>query len=97
MPNQRNCEKLKTLGLPSKKRYNLELCLKKDDKIWFDKKTNANAFKDFFGNLVSDLVTKVPPPSNRFGLDAVRIYYQCILGLLPSRFNFPNVTEVLVI
>ena len=87
----------KSLGLPSKKGTISNICLKKDDKICFDDKTNANAFKDFFCNLASDLVAKLPPPSNRFGLDTVRNYYQDILGLLLSKFEFSNVTEDLVL
>ena len=84
---------LKSLGLPSKKGTISNICLKKDDKICFDDKTNANTFKKLFCNLASDLVAKLPPPSKRFGLDTARSYYQDILGLLPSRFKFSNVTE----
>ena len=84
---------LKSLGLPSKKGTISNICLKKDDKICFDDKTNANTFKEFFCNLASDLVAKLPPPPKRFGLDTVHNYYQDILGLLPSKFEFSNVTE----
>ena len=84
---------LKSLGLPSKKGTILNICLKNVDKICFDDKTNANTFKEFFCNLASDLVTKLPPPPKRFGLDAVHNYYQDILGLLPSKFKFSNVAE----
>ena len=61
--------------------------------ICFDVKTNANTLKEFFCNLASDLVAKLPPPSKKIGLDTVRNYYQDILGLLPSKFKFLNVTE----
>ena len=88
---------LKSLGLPSEKGTILNICLTKDDKILFDNKTNANAFREFFCYLASDLVSKLPPPPNRFGLDTVRNYYQDILGLLPSKFKFSNVTEGLVL
>ena len=84
---------LKSLGLPSKKGTISNICLKKDDKIYFDDKINANTFKEFFCNLASDLVAKLPLPSKRFGLNTVRSYYQDILGLLPSKFKFSNVTE----
>ena len=87
---------LKSLGLPSKKGLS-NICLKKDDKICFDDKTNANTFKEFFSNLASDLVAKLPPSSKRFGLDTVRNYYQDVLGLLPSKFKFSNETEDLVL
>ena len=84
---------LKSLGLTSKKGTILNICLKKDDKICFDDKTNANAFKEFFWNLASDLVAKLPPPSNRFGSDIVHNYYKDILDLVLSKFKFSNVTE----
>ena len=81
---------LKSLGLPSKKGTISNICLKKDDKICFDDKTNANTFKEFFCILASNLVAKLRPPSK---LDTVRDYYQDILGLRPSKFKFSNVTE----
>ena len=83
---------LKSLGLHSKKGTVSNICLKKDDKICFDDKTNAIPFKEFFCNLTSDLVAKLPPPSNRSGLDTVHNHYQDILGLLPSKCKFSNVT-----
>ena len=88
---------LKSLGLPSKKRSISNICLKKDDKISFDDKTNANTFKEFYCNLASDLVAKLPPPSNRFGITSVRKYYQDVLNLLPCKFTFSFVTEDLVL
>ena len=88
---------LKSLGLPSKKGKLSNICLKKDDKTFFDNKINENTFKEFFCNLDSHLVAKLPPPSKRFGLDTGRIYYQDILGLLSSKFKFSNVTEHLLL
>ena len=88
---------LKSLGLPSKKRSISNICLKKDDKISFDDKTNANTFKEFYCNLASDLVAKLPSPSNRFGITSVRKYYQDVLNLLPCKFKFSFVPEDLVL
>ena len=88
---------LKSLDLPSKKRSISNICLKKDGKISFDDKTNANTFKEFYCNLASDLVAKLPSPSNRFGITSVRKYYQGVLNLLPCKFKFSFVTEDLVI
>ena len=89
---------LKSLGLPSKKGSNMtNICLKKDDKISFDEKTNANSLKDFYCNLASDLLHKLPPPSKKFGITSVRNYYQTILNQLPFKFKFSNVTEDLVL
>ena len=72
------------------------ICLKKDDKINFDEKTNANTFKEFYCNLAGDLLNKLPPPSNKFGITSVRNFYQTILDQLPFKFKFSNVTEDLV-
>ena len=58
----------KSLGLPYKKGSVSNICLKKDDKTSFDDKINANTFNKFFRNLASDLVVKLPPPSNEFGI-----------------------------
>ena len=66
---------------------------KTDDKICFDDKTNANAFKEFYWNLAYHLVAKLFPPSNGFGLDTLGNCYQNILCLLLSEFKFSNVTE----
>ena len=53
--------------------------------------------KEFYCNLASDLVAKLPPPSNRFGITSVRKYYQDVLNLLPCKFKFSFVTEDLVL
>ena len=88
---------LKSLGLPSKKVTNISnMCLKKDDKINFDEKTNANTFKEFYCNLAGDLLKKLPPPSNKFGITSVCNFYQTMLDELPFKFKFSNVTEDLV-
>ena len=88
---------LKSLGLPSKKGSNISnICLKKDDKINFDEKTNANTFKEFYCNLGGNLLKKLPPLSNKFGITSVRNFYQTMLDQLPFKFKFSNVTEDLV-
>ena len=84
---------LQSLGLPCKKGSVSNICLKKDDKTSFDDKINANTFNEFFRNLASDLVVKLPPSSNEFGISSVRNYYQNILDLLPNKSSFSNVTE----
>ena len=63
---------LKSFALHSKKGSVSNNCLKKDDKISFDDKKNANTFEGFFCNLASDLVAKLPPPSNKSGITSVR-------------------------
>ena len=88
---------LKSLGLPSKKGSNISnVCLKKDYKINFDEKTNANTFKEFYCNLAGDLLKKLPPPSSKLGITSVRSFYQTMLDQLPFKFKFSNVTEDLV-
>ena len=88
---------LKSLGLPSKTLSISNICLKDDDKISFDDKTNANTFKEFYCNLTSDLVAKLPPPSNRFGITSVCKYYQDVSNRLPCKFKFSFATEDLVL
>ena len=88
---------LKSLGFPCKKGSISNSCPRKDDKISFDDKTNSNTFKESFFNLASDLVAKLPPPSNKFGISSVRNYYQNILDLLPSKFKFSNFNEDFVL
>ena len=89
--------KPKSLSLTCKKGSISNICPKKDDKISFDDKTNANTFKESFCNLASDLVAELPPPSNKFGISSVRNYYQNILDLLPSKFKFLNFNEDFVL
>ena len=69
---------------------------KRCDKINFDERTNANTFKEFYCNLAGDLLKKLPPPSNKFGVTSVRNFYQTILDQLPFKFKFSNLTEDLV-
>ena len=88
---------LKSLGLPSKKSSSFNICLEKDNKIHFDDKTNSNTFKEFYCNLASDLVNKLPPPSRKFGMNSVRNYYQHILDLLPNKFKFSMAKEETVL
>ena len=52
------------------------ICLNKDDKTSFEDQTNANTLKEFFCNLASDLVAKLFPPLNEFGISSVLNYYQ---------------------
>ena len=81
---------LKSLSLLSKKCTTSNICLKKDDKVCFADKINVSVSKELFCNLGCDLVAKLPPPSNRFGLDTVRNYYQDILGLLERLHSSEN-------
>ena len=57
-------------------------------KISFDDKQIANIFKEFFCNSASDLIVKLPPLTNKFGISSVPNYYRNILDLLSSKFKF---------
>ena len=44
----------------------------------FDDKQNANAFKNFYSKLASDLVKKLPSAKNIFRKNAVKKYYSAM-------------------
>ena len=67
---------LKSLGLPSKKNAPSSICLENNGTLSFDSKTNAEIFKDFYSNLAGDLLKKLPSPTNKFGIEAVKKYYK---------------------
>ena len=68
-----------------------KICLNNNkDKPFFDDKSNAEIFEDFFSNLASDLVKKLKPSSHR--LDEVRKYYQH-MNLSDSFSLFPTSSE----
>ena len=69
---------LKSLGLSSKQASPSTICLAKGRSLSFDSKSNAEIFKDFYSNLASDLLKKLPSPPNKFGKEAVKIYYKNI-------------------
>ena len=78
---------LKSLGLPSKKASPSTICLEKDGTLSFNSKTNAEIFRDFYSNLASDLLKKLPSPPKKFGKEAVKKYYENI-NLGGERFSF---------
>ena len=69
---------LKSLGLPSKQASPSTICLEKSGSLSFDSKTNAEIFKDFYSNLASDLLKKLPSSPNKFGQETVKKYYKNI-------------------
>ena len=83
---------MKNLGLPSKRDSQQKICLNSDGDISFDPKTNAETFKVFFENLASDLVKKLPFPTNKFGMDNVKKYYSN-LNLEDNNFSFKPITQ----
>ena len=87
---------LKSLGLLSKQASPSTICLEKGGSSSFDSKTNAEIFKDFYSNLASDLLKKLPSPSNKFGKEAVKKYYEDI-NLDVKSFSFRPTTQASVL
>ena len=67
---------LKKLGLPNKNGPASKICLKTDDEISFDNNENAETFKNFYESLATDLVNKLPLPTNKFNKEKVKEYYK---------------------
>ena len=89
---------LKSLGLNSKAKSNGKICLKEDGKVHFDSNKNAEIFKNFFSNLATDLVSKLPSAPNIYGMNSVLRYYNN-LNVEPESFslNFCNEENVRII
>ena len=69
---------LKSLGSSNKKASSRNICLEdnnNNNNKSFDAKTNTEIFKTFFCELANNLVSKLPNPSNRFGIKSVISYY----------------------
>ena len=60
------------LGLPKKNDSHSNICLGDKDKVSFDNKENAETFKNFYEDLASDLVNKLPLPTDKFGRENKR-------------------------
>ena len=69
---------LKSLGLTSKKDAPSKICLKNDDNVTFNTKTNAETLKYLFAGLAQNLVDQLPAPTNKFEMESVNGYYQHI-------------------
>ena len=88
---------LKSLGLPSKQASPSTICLEKGGSLSFDySKTNAEIFKDFYSNLASDLLKKLPSSPNKFGKETVKKYYKNI-NLDGKSFSFRPTTPASVL
>ena len=66
------------------------------ENLSFDPKTNAGIFKDFFTNLAANLLEKLPNPSNKFGINSVKLYYEKKF-LTDKSFSFKKVKEDIII
>ena len=86
---------INSLGL-STKTSGSKICLKNKENLSFDPKTNAGIFKDFFTNLAANLLEKLPNPSNKFGINSVKLYYEKKFSTDKS-FSFKKVKEDIII
>ena len=69
-------QSLKKLGLPCKNGPTSKICLGTNENISFENKENAEKFKNFYENLATDLLTKLPLPTNEFDEEKVSDYYK---------------------
>ena len=49
------------------------ICIGEKDKVSFDNKENSETFNNFYENLASDLVDKLPLPTDKFGKEKIKI------------------------
>ena len=68
-----NC--LKSLGLKFESSISNINCLENDKSVNFDVKDIAKDFSAYFSNLADNLVSKLPNPSNKYGVLSVAQYY----------------------
>ena len=82
---------IKGLGLESKSVSTPNVCLKENNSYIFDPKQVANIFKNFFSNLAKNLVSKLPPPPNKFGKTFFSSYYENLN--IQSEFELQKLEE----
>ena len=70
--------------------------MQKENNISFDTKTNCETFKNFFENLANELLSKLPTPTNKFGIDNINNYYKH-LNIRNKDFSFNTTTELIVL
>ena len=66
---------LKSLDLEFKRPISNINCLENDKSANFDVKDTAKDFSAYFSNLAQNLVSKLPNPSNKYGVLSVAQYY----------------------
>jgi len=82
---------LQMLGLSNKNRSPSNICLGDKDKVSFDNKENAETFKNFDENLSSDLVNKLPLPTDNFGKEKIKDFYKH-LNIENNNFSLKKTT-----
>ena len=86
---------IQSLGLPKKTSSVSNICLKENGKNTFNPKATADAFKGFFSSIASNLVSKLPAPTTKFGKLFVSSYYKKLN--IKSNFVFNPTSEQTVL
>ena len=87
---------LKLLGHFEKNKSTCKIGLKIDDEVCFNEKLVAESFNNFFTTVASDLVKKLPLPSNEFGKEQVNKFYTD-KGVFKDRFKLHSVENETVL
>ena len=69
---------LKNLGMPCQVSHQPKICLGENNLLQFNKKKNANTFKNFYSNLAADMVNRLPAVKNISGMNSVKEYYSAL-------------------
>ena len=83
------CKCLNSLDLKFERSICNTSCLENDKSANFDVKDIAKDFSAYFSNLAGNLVSKLPNPSNKYGMLSVAQYYSH-LGLTKKFANRKN-------
>ena len=84
---------LKSLGLKIERSISNVSCLENDESAIFDVKDIDRDFTAYFSNVVENLVSKLPNPSNKYGVLPVAQYYSHLgltkkFDLLPTERDY---------
>ena len=81
---------LRKIGLPDKKSSSpSSICLQDGKDLSFDAKRNCEIFKEFYSNLASNLLKKLPVPTNKFNIENVKKYYHTLIR--GKNFDFERI------
>ena len=84
-------ETLNELGLQNNRSPSSDICLKEKEGLAFDSFAISEVFQNFYSNLASKLVDKLPATVNKIGLHSIVVYYKNVLHLQESRFTFQSI------
>ena len=84
-------ETLNELGLQNNRSPSSDICLKEKEGLAFDSFAISEVFQNFYLNLASKLVDKLPATVNKIGLHSIVVYYKNVLHLQESRFTFQSI------